>query len=223
MDPLLSTIEHTRLSADTTSRHIAELCQQAQQHGFAAVCVNPVYVEQAAAEVRGTPVRVVTVVNFPLGAGHAHVEMREVDQVIADGADEIDWVIPVGLALEERWDVVEERARALRGAIGERVFKVILECGHFEPPALRRLAESVLAAGADYLKSSTGFGPRGVTVADVALLAEVAGVRASVKASGGIRGLADAQALLRAGATRLGTSAGVAIARELSALAPERN
>lgn len=211
----LSTIEHTRLTADTTPEGVRELCQQAQQHGFAGVCVNPVYVVQAAAELRGTPVRVVTVVNFPLGAGSARGDVCEAEQAVTSGAHEVDWVVPIGLALDARWEQVQARVAAVRRAIGDAVLKVIVECGYFEPPMLRQLAESVLGGGADYLKTSTGMGPRGASVVDVALLAEVAGSRARVKASGGIRSLADVRALLDAGASRIGTSQGVAIAGEM--------
>ncbi len=196
---------------------MTELCRQAQHYGFAGVCISPVYVEQAAAELCGSSVRVVTVINFPLGAGSAHAEVCEAERAVSGGAQEVDWVVPVGLALDARFDVVQARVTAVRRAIGDAVLKVILECGYFTPEALQTLAESALDGGADYLKTSTGFGPRGGSVADVTLLAAVAGSRARVKASGGIRSLADARALLNAGATRIGTSAGVAIAREMTA------
>jgi len=210
------TVEQTLLKADATEADVAALCDGALQHGFAGVCVNPLHVPFVARRVSGR-VKVVSVVGFPLGAGSEVSDVAEARWLVDDGADEIDMVVPIGLAKAEQWAAVRGRVAAVRDVTRGRVLKVILETGYFDRSALSRLANVVLEVGVDYLKTSTGFGPRGASVADVQLLREVASGSALVKASGGIRDLETARAMLAAGASRLGTSAGAAIVAELAA------
>lgn len=214
---VVGTIEHTRLKADTTPKHVEDLCAEAVQHGFAGVCINPVFVPLASRLLRDTNVSVVTVVGFPLGASSEACDVRETEWVLEQGAREVDMVIPIGLALSGDLRAVTERVRAVRRASKGAVLKVILECGFFEPEQLLRVATAARDGEPDYLKTATGFGPRGASVDDVRLLARVAGAHLSVKASGGIRNLADAVLMVEAGARRLGTSSGVQIAAEARA------
>jgi deoxyribose-phosphate aldolase len=211
---LARSIEHTLLRADATSSEVAKLCDEALTHGFAGVCVNPVHVPVASQHLLGRAA-VVSVVGFPLGAGSQHSDLAEADWLMNHGCQELDWVVPIGLAKDTRWDEIATRTRALRQATKGAVLKVILETGYFEPEALQRLCASVLEGEPDFLKTSTGFGPRGASVDDVVRLTQASGGRVAVKASGGIRTLGQAYELLRAGASRLGTSSGVSLVREL--------
>jgi deoxyribose-phosphate aldolase len=210
-------IEHTRLAPDTTEKEVDVLCAEARERGFAGVCVGPLFVPRVSAQLRGSTVRVVTVVGFPLGQGAAASDAFAAARACDDGAQEIDMVIPIGLAIAGQLERVEAHVAAVRRAVSGAVLKVILETGFFAPAAIASLADVCVRAGADYLKTSTGFGPRGASVEDVAILARIAGGAGrsvGVKASGGIRSLGQARALLAAGATRLGTSRGVELAKE---------
>lgn len=212
-----SAIEHTRLAADTTPQEIEALCREALEMRCAGVCVSACYVGLAASLLHASGVRVVTVVGFPLGANDARVDAFAAEAAAADGAEEIDMVIPIGLALASDLRAVESHVALVRKALPQSVLKVILETGFFAPLAVESLARAAVAGGADYLKTSTGFGPRGASVEDVRILAAVAASASrsvSVKASGGVRTLEQARPLLAAGATRLGTSRGVAIVAE---------
>lgn len=210
-------IEHTLLRAEAVPAEIERLCDEAAEHALLAVCVNPIYVKRAAARLQGTAVRVVTVVGFPLGASVVRSDTIAASEALADGAAEIDMVIPIGLALGGDLGAVSARVSALRDATRGAVLKVILECGHFDAAGLRAVAEAALSAGPDFLKTSTGFGPRGASTDDIRLLKEVCRGRAELKASGGVRNYEAARQLLAAGATRVGTSNGAAIMREFLA------
>jgi deoxyribose-phosphate aldolase len=218
---IAASIEQTVLKADATPADVAALCDGAIEHGFVGVCVNPVYVPLAVSRVAGRS-SVVSVVGFPLGAGSEHSDVAESSWLVDSGADEVDLVIPIGLAKAAQWGEVARRIAKVREATRGRVLKVILETGYFDTAQVTELARVALAEGVDYLKTSTGFGPRGASVADVQLLHQLAAETARVKASGGIRDLATARAMLDAGATRLGTSAGVNILTELEAITSER-
>jgi deoxyribose-phosphate aldolase len=204
-------IEHTLLRATATPGEVAVLCREAREHGFHGVCVNPILVSLAARELADSSCCVVTVVAFPLGASVPAVAAAAARQAVVDGAAEIDMVIPIGLALVGDDAAVSRSVATVREAIPDHTLKVILETGHFPPERIRELGRLALAAGADFLKTSTGFGPRGASVEDVKLLVEAGAGRAGVKAAGGIRTAPAARAMLAAGATRIGTSAGVAI------------
>ena len=206
-------IDHTLLKADATVDDVAALCAEAAEHGFAAVCVNPVYVDLAAHLLAGTGVKVATVVGFPLGATFTEVKVLETRAAVLRKADEIDMVMNIGAAKAGQWDAVTEDIRQVVAAAEGRPVKVILETALLTADEKRRGCEASLAAGACFVKTSTGFGPGGATVEDVGLLKAVVGDRAGIKASGGIRTQEQVVAMLAAGATRIGTSAGVALTR----------
>ena len=204
-------IDHTNLKPEATTGDILKLCAEAARFGFAAVCINPCHVKTAVKALQGTAVKVCTVIGFPLGATTSAVKAFEAAEAVAAGATEVDMVLNIG-ALKERDEayVAADIAAVVEAARGCTV-KVILET------ALLTAEEKVLAcrlarqAGAHFVKTSTGFGPGGATVGDIRLLREAMGPDLGVKASGGVRTRQEAQEMIAAGATRIGTSAGVAI------------
>jgi deoxyribose-phosphate aldolase len=206
-------IDHTLLAADATREQIRTLCEEAASYGFATVCVNSVWVREAACMLSGTGVGVCTVVGFPLGASSSEAKRFEAEVAIADGATEVDMVIAVGALkggddAHVRRDVVTVVAAAhARGAL----VKVILETALLDDEQKVRGCKLSVRAGADFVKTSTGFSTGGATVADVSLMRRTVGLDAGVKAAGGVRSIDDAKALMAAGANRLGTSRGVAI------------
>jgi deoxyribose-phosphate aldolase len=204
-------IDHTLLRPDATRQDIETLCREAVEHRFAAVCVNPAWVSRAAAMLQGSGVSVCSVVGFPLGAAAADVKAYEARRAIADGAREIDSVINIGALKSGHLDEVRLDIEAVMVACrkGGALSKVIIEA------ALLTHDEKVSAC-TDFVKTSTGFGPGGATVADVALMRRVVGREMGVKAAGGIRDLTRTLELVAAGATRIGTSAGVRIVRGLA-------
>lgn len=211
-------IDHTLLKPDATQDQIAQLCYEARTYKFASVCINPAHVKLAAQLLKDSGVPVCTVVGFPLGATPATVKAFETQQAIRDGASEIDMVINIGALKSQAYQTVyEDIATVARTThAGNALLKVIIET------ALLTDEEKVIAcqlsktAGADFVKTSTGFGPGGATVEDVTLMRRIVGADLGVKASGGVRNLADAQAMISAGANRLGASAGVKIMKEAS-------
>ena len=214
--PLARMIDHTVLKPDTTEAKIRELCAEAREYCFASVCVSPVWVPIAAEELAGRTPMVCTVIGFPHGANRSPVKAFETEQAVRDGAEEIDMVIAIGLLKSERYADVEADIRAVVEAAQGRTVKVILET------ALLTDEEKVIAcvlsqnAGADFVKTSTGFASGGASPQDVALMRRVVGDTMGVKASGGVRSAEDAYAMVEAGATRLGASAGVAILKGLT-------
>lgn len=217
-EELAALIDHTLLKPDATETMVRRLCAEARQYGFAAVCVNPVYVKLAAEELKGSPVRVATVVGFPLGATFTEVKVRETALAVAAGAAEIDMVIDLGALKDGRIRRVEEDVAAVvrEAAAGGATVKAILETALLTEEEKVTAARLAVAAGAAFLKTSTGFGPGGATVEDVRLLKQTVGDKAGVKASGGIRTAEAALAMVAAGASRIGTSAGVAIMEGLA-------
>lgn len=211
MRTLASYIDHTLLKATATPDDIRDLCEEASCYGFATVCVNPVYVSLAAHLLAGTGVKVATVVGFPLGANLSWVKEEETRQAIRCKAQEIDMVISLGAAKSGQWEAVAEDVRLVVEAAEGRVVKAILETCLLDDDEKCRAALAALEGGAQFVKTSTGFGGGGATVEDVLLLRRTVGDAAQIKASGGIRTLAQAQALIEAGADRLGTSAGIPI------------
>jgi deoxyribose-phosphate aldolase len=213
-----NSIDHTLLKPEAGREHIVRLCDEAVSFNFAAVCVNPWWIGLAASILRGTPVKVATTIGFPLGANHTTVKRFEAEEAIRLGAQELDMVMNIGAlksgdrqAVQNDIAAVAEVARA-----GGAVLKVILETPLLTLEEKILSCELSLAAKADFVKTATGFFG-GATVDDVSLMRGVVGHRAGVKASGGIRTAAAAQAMMEAGANRLGTSSGVAIVRELGA------
>jgi deoxyribose-phosphate aldolase len=208
---LAARIEHTRLDPAATERDLERLCEEAVTHGFVAVCVNPWGVSRCARVLAGTAVRVCSVADFPLGAGRTETRALEARLAVERGASEVDLVLPLGAFLSGALAEVSADLRAVRAAIGPGSLKVILETGRLSVEQIVTAARMSEEAGAAFVKTSTGFGPRGATPDDVALLRASVGPEVGVKASGAIRTLEQALALVHAGATRLGTSAGPAI------------
>jgi deoxyribose-phosphate aldolase len=209
-------IDHTLLKADATQDQIAQLCYEARTYHFASVCVNPAHVRLAADLLKGSDVLVCTVVGFPLGATPPTVKAFETTQAIRDGATEIDMVINIGaLKSKDYRTVYEDIGTVVRAAhAGNALVKVIIEAALLNDEEKVIASQLSRAAGAEYVKTSTGFGPGGATVADVALMRKVVGPEMGIKAAGGVRNLAEAQAMVAAGATRIGASAGVKIVNE---------
>lgn len=206
-----SYIDHTLLKPDATRAQIRKLCAEARDHGFASVCVNPFFVPQAAKELSGSTVKVCTVVGFPLGCTPTMVKISETKWAIEHGAQEVDMVMNIAAAKSGEWDVVEKDIQALAEACHKSgvILKVILETCLLSNEEKVKACELSWKAGADFVKTSTGFSTGGATIDDVKLMRQTVGENLGVKASGGIKDAATAEAMIKAGATRLGTSSGV--------------
>lgn len=205
-------IDHTLLKPDVTPEQVEKICEEGIEYGFASVCVSPAWVPLAASLVRSSEVKVCTVVGFPLGASTTKSKAFEAEDAVSNGADELDMVMNIG-ALKSgsiAW-LKEEIEEVLKSGA---IVKVIIETGLLSEDEKVRACSLAKEARADFVKTCTGFGPGGATVEDVKLMRRVVGEKMGVKASGGIRNLATCKALLEAGATRIGTSAGVQIVRE---------
>ncbi len=216
---LAAVIDHTLLKPDATREQVESLCDEAIRYRFACAMVNPVWVSTAVGMLGGTGIPVGVVIGFPLGASLVSTLRHEAAALVRLGARELDMVIPIGQLKSGNHQAVEQaiHTAATVAHHGGAILKVILETTLLSVEEKLRGAEIAIQAGADFLKTSTGFASGGATAADVALLRGVAGGRCGVKASGGIRKLADVQAMLEAGANRIGASASVAIVRELGA------
>ena len=215
-----SLIDHTLLKPDATEKDIKKLCDEAAQFGFASVCVNPTWVKKAAEFLRGTKVPVCTVIGFPLGATLSDVKAYETRRAIFNGASEVDMVINVGALKSGNDCLVEDDIRAVADAAHENgiLCKVIIETALLTDDEKVRACIASKNAGADFVKTSTGFASGGATVNDVALMRRTVGASLGVKASGGVKGIEDARAMFEAGATRIGASVGVKIAQEASGI-----
>lgn len=212
MNNIARMIDHTLLKADATREAIVQLAAEAKQYGFASVCVNPAWVKTAAVELAGTDVKVCTVIGFPLGASASEVKACETRAAIADGAQEVDMVIAVGALKSGLATEVERDIRAVvEAAAGQALVKVIIETCLLTDREKELACALAARAGADYVKTSTGFSTGGATAADVALMRASIPAEMKVKASGGIRSYEDARAMVEAGASRLGCSSGVQI------------
>jgi deoxyribose-phosphate aldolase len=193
------------------------LCEEAREYGFASVCVNPCYVSHCAEQLRGSAVKVCTVIGFPLGANCSETKASEAERAVRDGATEVDMVMNVGALKSGRDELVESDIRAVADAAhkGGAICKVILETALLDDDQTKRACQAARRAQADFVKTSTGFSTGGATVEDVALMARaVEGTKMGVKASGGIRNYEVARRMIQAGATRIGASAGVRIVQE---------
>ena len=204
-------IDHTLLKPESTQTQIDKLIAEAVEYQFASVCVNPTWVSYAAKALKGTEVNVCTVIGFPLGANTSSVKAFEAKDAVAKGADEIDMVINIGRLKSGQYDAVEADIRAVVEASGDKLVKVIIETCLLTDGEKVKACQLAVAAGADYVKTSTGFSTAGANIADVTLMRKTVGPNIGVKAAGGTRSYADAEAFIKAGATRIGTSAGVAI------------
>ena len=210
---IASYIDHTLLKPEATAAEIEKLCKEAREYHFAAVCVNPPFVKQCADLLRGSDVQVATVVGFPLGAHTSATKVFETEQACVDGATEIDMVINIGALKAKRDDVVRDDIRGVVQAAHRAgaLVKVIIEAALLTDEEKIRASRLSQEAGADFVKTSTGFGPGGATAHDVALMRETVGPNIGVKAAGGVKDYAQAQEMIKAGATRIGASAGVKI------------
>jgi deoxyribose-phosphate aldolase len=220
-----SLIDHTLLKPEASDEDIRKLCEEAARYRFASVCVNPTWVRSAACNLKGSGVPVCTVIGFPLGANLTDVKAYEARRAIFDGALEVDMVINVG-ALKSGDDcLVEYDIRSVVEAAHEHnaICKVIIETALLNDDEKVRACLAAKRAGADFVKTSTGFSKGGATVADVALMRRTVGSELGVKASGGVKGLDDARKMVEAGATRIGASVGVKIAQEAEGNATPRN
>ena len=206
--------DHTLLKPDATTAQIDKLCQEAREYGFASVCVNPDFIARAYANLKGSDVKVCTVIGFPLGANKTEIKVKEIEEAIKDGATELDMVINVSKAKEGDFDYIEKEIAALKKACGGLLLKVILETCLLTDEEIVSCCKAAKKAGADYVKTSTGFSRGGATAHHVKLMRDTVGAEMGVKASGGIHSKAEAMAMVEAGASRIGCSASVAIMKE---------
>ena len=211
MQALNRYIDHTLLKAEATPAQIETLCKEARKYNFASVCVNTCYVPLCAKLLSGSDVAVCCVVGFPLGAMMTEAKAVETSLAVAAGAGEVDMVINVGMAMAGDWEYVQSDIRVVVEAAGEAHVKVILECCLLTDEQKERACACAKAAGAAFVKTSTGFSTGGATAADIALMRRAVGPDMGVKAAGGIRTRQDALDMIEAGASRLGASAGIAI------------
>jgi deoxyribose-phosphate aldolase len=207
--------DHTVLKPAATAAEVANICQEAISYDFFSVCINPVHVKRVSDLLSGTEVKVCSVVGFPLGANTSDLKALETRQAITDGADEIDMVINVGALKDKDFDFVENDIKAVVNAASGKIVKVIIETCLLEKSEIVEVCEIAKKAGAHFVKTSTGFAGGGASPEDVALMKKTVGGELQVKASGGIKSLADAEKMIEAGADRIGASAGVAIMKEL--------
>jgi len=217
-ETLAALIDHTNLKAFSTPEKIRQICEEALAYGFATVCVNPVHVEAAARVLEGSAVGTCTVVGFPLGASRSEVKAFETDRAVKDGAGEIDMVINVGGVRAGEEDAVLRDIRGVVEASGDRLVKVILETCYLTDEQIVQACRLSREAGADYVKTSTGFGAFGAFERHVRLMRETVGPDMGVKASGGVSDFREALRMLRAGASRLGVSASIPIVEGFRAL-----
>ena len=212
---IASYIDHTLLKPDATGEQIDKLCQEAREYGFASVCVNPYYVARCVKNLKGSDVKVCTVVGFPLGATTMETKVFETLQAVASGAQEIDMVMNVCAMKSGHTKAIEQEIQALAAAVEDKaILKVIIETCLLTDEEKTQACRIARRSGAHFVKTSTGFSTGGATVEDVALMRQAVGSKLGVKASGGIRDYATAKAMIEAGATRIGASAGVAIVKE---------
>ncbi|HHU21022.1 MAG TPA: deoxyribose-phosphate aldolase [Acholeplasma sp.] len=216
-----SYIDHTLLSAQAKVSDIKKLCNEAKEYKFKAVCVNPCYVRLAKEQLKDFDVLVATVIGFPLGANTFEMKKAEAIDAIKNGADEIDMVVNIGMVKDQNWEYVKRDIEKVYNAcktnvlFGKKTLKVILETCYLTKEEIKKVCEIATEVGADFVKTSTGFGTGGAKVEDVKLMKESIGPNMEVKASGGIRDLATLKAMVEAGATRIGCSSSVKIMEEL--------
>jgi len=205
-------IDHTLLKPDAVKEQIETLCQEAKDHGFYSVCVNPTWVGAAKENLTGSGVKICTVIGFPLGATTSETKAFETKNAIDLGADEVDMVINIGALKDKNDQLVEQDIRGVvKAAKGRALTKVIIETSLLSEEEKIRACKLSVNAGADFVKTSTGFSTGGATVEDIALMRQTVGPKIGVKASGGVKSTQDAQKLIEAGATRIGASSSVAI------------
>lgn len=217
MENIAKYIDHTLLKADAKRDQVEQLCSEAKEYNFASVCVNPTWVKLASEQLKGTDVKVCTVIGFPLGATTPETKAFETKNAIENGATEVDMVINIGALKSGDLELVEQDIRAVvEAAKGKALTKVIFETSLLTDEEKVSACELAVKAGTDFVKTSTGFSTGGATVADIELMRKTVGPDLGVKASGGVRNAEDAQAMINAGATRIGASSGIAIVKGLT-------
>lgn len=204
-------IDHTLLKANSTFEDVEKLCLEAVKYNFFSVCINPYFVKFAKESLKDSDVKVCTVVGFPLGANTIETKVFELKDAISNGADEIDLVMNVGLFKSKEYDLVFQEIQEVRKNTGSLTLKVIIETCYLTEEEKKTATELCVKAGVDFVKTSTGFGTSGANIDDIILMKEITGDKIKIKASGGIKSYNDAAAFIQAGASRLGTSNGVAI------------
>ena len=204
-----SNIDHTNLKAFSTKYNIIELCNEAIEHNFASVCVNPYYVSLASEILSGSSVAVCTVIGFPLGANTTETKVFEAKNAVENGADEIDMVINIGALKNKDYKYVKDEIESIRDAIEGKILKVIIETCYLDNDEIIKMTKICNETFVNFIKTSTGFGTEGATIENVKLMKKYASETLEIKASGGIKTYEDAVSFLEAGATRLGTSSGV--------------
>ncbi|WP_243297167.1 deoxyribose-phosphate aldolase [Bacillus litorisediminis] len=217
MEKIAKLIDHTLLKPEATKEQIIKLCAEAKEYHFASVCVNPYWVKLASEELKDTDVKVCTVIGFPLGASTPEVKAFETKNAVENGAGEVDMVINIGALKSGLYDVVLDDIRAVVEAAGNVLTKVIIETALLSDEEKVKACQLAVQAGADFVKTSTGFSGGGATAHDVELMRKTVGPDVGVKASGGIRSSQDAETMIEAGANRLGASSGVEIVKGLTA------
>lgn len=212
MKNISSMIDHTILKAEATIEAVKTLCEEAMEYKFAAVCVNPCHIEYCNELLKGSDVKVATVIGFPLGANTKESKAFETIDAINKGADEVDMVINIGALKDKNYNLVKEDIESVvKAANGNAIVKVIIETSLLTDDEKKKVCELSLEAKADFVKTSTGFSTGGATIEDVMLMKSIVGNNMEIKASGGVRDLETAKAMIEAGATRLGTSSGIKI------------
>ena len=204
-------IDHTLLKPDSTKAQILQLCAEAREHDFASVCVNPCWIETCAEALKGSGVMVCTVIGFPLGAMSTAAKVFEAEDAVERGADEVDMVLNIGRLKNHDDAYVADEIRQIKQAVGAHTLKVIIETCLLSDEEKVRACADIEEGGADFVKTSTGFSSAGATVADVQLLKKTVGDRLKIKAAGGVRDRADFEAMIAAGADRIGTSHGTSL------------
>ncbi|GGD83777.1 deoxyribose-phosphate aldolase [Planktosalinus lacus] len=211
MQNLNKYIDHTLLKATATEEDIKKLCKEAIEYDFFSICVNSSYIAFAKAQLSKSNVKVCSVVGFPLGAMSANAKAYEAKKAIEDGADEIDMVLNIGFLKSENFDAVWKEIEDVKKTIGNKVLKVILETCYLEKTEIIKASELAMLSGADFIKTSTGFGTGGATIEDVQLMKSVVKNQVKIKASGGIKDKFTALEYIALGVDRIGTSSGIAI------------
>ncbi len=204
-------IDHTNLKPNAKKEDIQKLCEEAKQYGFASVCIHPFYIPLAKQLLAGTEVKVCTVIGFPLGANSGETKLTETKLAIQEGAQEIDMVINVGALVDGLYEYVRNEIEQIKNMCGNKILKVIIETSYLTNEQKIKVCELCVKANADYVKTSTGFSDKGATIEDVKLMKANIKKEMKVKASAGIRTYEDAVKMIEAGASRIGTSAGVKI------------
>lgn len=204
-------IDHTLLKATATKEQITKLCDEAKEYNFYAVCVSGCYVELVKKEMQNSDIKIAAVIGFPLGAMTTEAKVFEAKNCIENGASEIDMVINVGKLLDGEYEYVEQEIRLIKETIGNNVLKVIFENCYLSKEQIKTASQLAVNAGADFVKTSTGFGTDGATFKDVQLMKDVVKDNAQIKAAGGVRDSVTAEKYIKMGVTRLGTSSGVSL------------